>query len=92
MTLTKSFPSFRMYRRVLPLLSNVVQVFRKQGLATSLINFVKGIAEAHEIELYASCGMVSQETVRGWGGDGGAGAGAQIERTHVACLLLRVEP
>eukprot|EP00903_Cladosiphon_okamuranus_P007930 g7655.t1 len=36
---------------------HTLEVFRKQGLATSLINFVKGIAGAHEIELYASCGM-----------------------------------
>ena len=34
-------------------------MYRKQGLATSLSNFVKGIAEAHGIGLYASCSAVS---------------------------------
>ena len=36
-------------------------MYRKQGLATSLTNFVKGIAEAHGIGLYATC-----DVVRGW--------------------------
>lgn len=41
------------------------QVYRKQGLATSLINFMKGIAEAHGIGLYASCDEVSVDTNTG---------------------------
>lgn len=44
-------------------LSSDLQVFRKQGLATSLTNFVKGIAEAHGIGLYARCGVVSDRRV-----------------------------
>ncbi|CAM9609164.1 unnamed protein product [Ectocarpus sp. 4 AP-2014] len=33
---------------------HTLEVFRKQGLATSLTNFVKGIAEAHGVELFVS--------------------------------------
>ncbi|CAM9890984.1 unnamed protein product, partial [Choristocarpus tenellus] len=29
-----------------------LHVFRRQGLATSLANFVKGISDAHDIGLY----------------------------------------
>ncbi|CAM9510357.1 unnamed protein product, partial [Scytosiphon promiscuus] len=39
---------------------HTLEVFRKQGLATSLTNFVKGIAEAHEIGLYARCGVYTR--------------------------------
>lgn len=37
------------------------QVFRKQGLATSLTNFVKGIAEAHGVELFVSSELVRNQ-------------------------------
>ncbi|CAM9142941.1 unnamed protein product [Ectocarpus sp. 13 AM-2016] len=36
---------------------HTLEVFRKQGLATSLTNFVKGIAEAHGVELFVSSEM-----------------------------------
>lgn len=42
-----------------------LKVYRKQGLATSLVNFVKGIVEAHGIGLYASCDEVSVITNTG---------------------------
>ena len=40
------------------LLQYYTQVYRKQGLATNLTNFVKDIADAHGIGLYAICDMV----------------------------------
>lgn len=35
-----------------------IKVYRKQGLATGLVNFLKSIAAAHEMDLYARCDMV----------------------------------
>ncbi|CAN0278785.1 unnamed protein product, partial [Ascophyllum nodosum] len=37
-----------------------LEVYRKQGLATNLTNFVKDIADAHGIGLYAICDMFSR--------------------------------